>query len=194
MLTSDNTSATKQSHRAETVCATTQPATFSTPSLPPARPQAYAQNAPSPSQLQAPCPPPTPGPSPSPSAYGDRLNLVDLELLHTFTTSTYATLSENALIRDAWRLSVLPMCLSTEFLTRTVLAVSALHLGCYRPGRRDFYTNLALTYHQRATREVVNLVHVENVTTKNWEHMYVFSALTIYFSNPFSSPLVRGRN
>ena len=55
--------------------------------------------------------------------HGDRLSLTDLELLHTFTTSTYATLSENALIRDAWRLSLMPMCLSTEFLMRTVPVV-----------------------------------------------------------------------
>lgn len=76
-----------------------------------------------------------------------------LELLHNFTTTTFVTLSDNLVIRDFYRMSAVKIGLQCDYIMRTVLAVSALHLAYHRPETREHYRSLAMTHHQIASRQ-----------------------------------------
>lgn len=76
-----------------------------------------------------------------------------LELLHNFTTMTFATLSDSVIIRDFYRVSAVQLGLSCDYIMRAVLAVSALHLAYHRPERREHYHSLAMMHHQVASRD-----------------------------------------
>lgn len=76
-----------------------------------------------------------------------------LELLHNFTTRTFATLPDSIIIQDFYRQSAVQLGLRCDYIMRAVLAVSALHLAYHRPEMRDHYRALAMTHHQVASRE-----------------------------------------
>ncbi|KAL5612780.1 hypothetical protein BROUX41_004135 [Berkeleyomyces rouxiae] len=117
------------------------------------------------------------------SLHGDHeLNLVDLELLHNFTTSTYATLSSDPGVRDVWRINVVRFGVQCEYVMRSILAVSALHIAHHKPQKRDFYFSRALAYHQMASRAATPLMSNLATSSEGWEYLYLFSTLTIFFS------------
>lgn len=107
------------------------------------------------------------------------LNVLDLELMHNFSTSTYATLSNDTLLRDMWRVSAVQLALNCDYVLRCVLAVSALHLARHRPDKRDYYTSHALLHHQIASRAA--MAELSNVTRDNVRPLQMFSILTIIF-------------
>lgn len=82
-----------------------------------------------------------------------------LELLHNFTTRTFATLSDSTIIRDFYRQSAVQLGLRCDYIMRAVLAVSSLHLAYHRPEMRDHYRSLAMTHHQVASREASKAHH-----------------------------------
>ncbi|KAK1769385.1 hypothetical protein QBC33DRAFT_533237 [Phialemonium atrogriseum] len=108
------------------------------------------------------------------------LNVLDLELMHNFSTSTYATLSNDTLLRDMWRVSAVQLALNCDYVLRCVLAVSALHLARHRPDKRDYYTSHALLHHQIASRAA--MAELSNVTRENVRPLQMFSILTIIFA------------
>lgn len=103
-----------------------------------------------------------------------------LELLHNFTTRTFATLSDSIIIRDFYRLSAVQLGLRCDYIMRTVLAVSALHLAHHRPEMRDHYHSLAMTHHQVASRDAMALMTDPDPPTA--EKLFLFSVLTIFFA------------
>lgn len=78
--------------------------------------------------------------------------MVDLELLHNFSTRTHATLSERPVLRDFYRFTAIQYGFQHEYIMRTLLAVSACHMAFHRPEQRDHYQGLAMSYHRIATR------------------------------------------
>lgn len=116
--------------------------------------------------------------SPSPSSWSpDDLNMLDLELLLNYTTSTYSTFSNDRLVHDFWRRTVPDMGLQCDFVMRCVLALSALHIASYRPDKREFYISTALRHHQLASRKAMLLLG--HVTEDTAENLFIFSILTI---------------
>lgn len=103
---------------------------------------------------------------------------MDLELLHNYTIATYATLSNDLLLRQLWKVTVPQMGLSCDYVMRSVLAVSALHMAFHRPDKREFYISRALLYHQLASRKAMSLM--AKVRSETAENLYLFSILTIY--------------
>ncbi|RYP75434.1 hypothetical protein DL769_003828 [Monosporascus sp. CRB-8-3] len=108
------------------------------------------------------------------------LNLADLELLHNFTTVTYATLSENPLLREFYRSTSVQLGLGCGYIMRVVLAVSGLHLAHYRPLKRDYYQALAITHHRIASRDAMSLMN--EVAPETALSLFLFSVLTVYFA------------
>lgn len=100
--------------------------------------------------------PPAPGSSPGPPG---GLDMQSLELLHNFTTRTFATMSDSIIIRDFYRQSAVQLGLRCDYIMRTVLAISALHLAYHRPEMRDHYHSLAMTHHQVASRDASETRH-----------------------------------
>ncbi|ROT35918.1 hypothetical protein SODALDRAFT_316163 [Sodiomyces alkalinus F11] len=108
------------------------------------------------------------------------LNMLDLELMHNFTSFTYATLSSDGMIRNMFRTDVVRMAFVCDYVMRSLLAVSALHLAHFRPDRRDFYVNRAVMHHRAASQSAVPLL--TQFRPGDCESLYLFSILTIYFA------------
>ncbi|KAH9887513.1 hypothetical protein F4778DRAFT_756960 [Xylariomycetidae sp. FL2044] len=118
--------------------------------------------------------------TPGPRSLPDDLKMADLELLHNYTTSTYATLSESVVLREFYRMSAVQMSLSCDYNMRALLAVSALQLAHYRPRMRDYYQSLAMTHHQIASRSAMALMSDINPSTA--PNLFLFSVLTIFYA------------
>ncbi|KAL0943392.1 uncharacterized protein CTRU02_201278 [Colletotrichum truncatum] len=108
------------------------------------------------------------------------LNFVDLELIHNFTNSVYMTLSTDPLVRQMWKVSVVGLALKCEYVMRTLLSISALHLAHQRPERKEALVSKALLYHRTASREAMKLM--SNLDERNAENLFLFSLLTIFFA------------
>lgn len=105
--------------------------------------------------------------------------MLDLELLHNFCTSTYATLSDDPLIRDLWRVRVVKLCFICDYAMLALLSVSAMHLGRFSPDRRDLLREKAISYHNRASNLATQ--SMDNLNEENSQSLFAFSILTIYF-------------
>lgn len=107
-------------------------------------------------------------------------SILDMELLHNFTTSTCFTLSKNPVLQTVWRVKVPQLGFLFEFVMHGILAVSALHFAHARPKMRDQYVSLASRHHETGLRSVTALL--SNITQDNCPATYVFTALTCIIS------------
>ncbi|KAK8086089.1 C6 zinc finger protein [Apiospora phragmitis] len=110
------------------------------------------------------------------------LNMQDLELLHNYTTRTYATLSESLILRDFYRTTALQCGLKEEYIMRTLLSVSAAHMAYHRTERQGHYQSLAMSHHQIAAKTAMELMKTTMTTPSQAESLFLFSVLTIYFA------------
>ncbi|KAM0284405.1 hypothetical protein ACHAQH_001981 [Verticillium albo-atrum] len=109
------------------------------------------------------------------------LNMVDLELIHNFTTFTYATLGSDPQVRQMMKTTVIRMALECEYIMHTVLAVSALHLSHYRQARADFYVTKAMQHHQVGAHVAIALMGGD-LRKEDCEHLHLFCMLTIFYA------------
>ncbi|KAH6717726.1 hypothetical protein BKA61DRAFT_476235 [Leptodontidium sp. MPI-SDFR-AT-0119] len=108
------------------------------------------------------------------------LNLLDLELLHNYVTSTAFTIHTDPAMKIAWRVNVPQVGFSYDFVMRGILALSALHMAHYKPDKREFYISQAMLQHQTGLRVATEVL--ASVTKENCTGVYAFSALTIFFT------------
>lgn len=108
------------------------------------------------------------------------LNLLDLELLNNFTSSTCNTLSGNPTNRNIWKNAVVRRALSCEFVMRVVLAVSATQIAQHRPNQKHYYLSHAMAYHEIASRKAVSLM--AEMRPEDLEDLWIFSVLTLFFA------------
>ncbi|KAL2268007.1 hypothetical protein VTJ83DRAFT_2853 [Remersonia thermophila] len=109
--------------------------------------------------------------------------MLELELLHNYTTQTYRTLTADP-IWDFWRDDVVRLGLRCEYVMQTVLAVSALHLAFLRPDRRDEYITEGIMLHQRASRSAMKVMAAGDglVDADQAASVFAFSMLTMFFA------------
>lgn len=112
---------------------------------------------------------------------GGSLPLLELELLHNFTTKTYTTLTADSCLWDFWRDDVVQLGLSEDYIMRAVLAVSALHLAYHRPDRRDFYVEEGIILHQKASRAAMRVMASDGIDKDRAASLFIFSMLTMFF-------------
>ncbi|KAL1638018.1 hypothetical protein SLS58_009039 [Diplodia intermedia] len=108
------------------------------------------------------------------------MNMVDLELLHNFVTSTAFTVSQNADLRTLWRVEVPRLAFQHDFVMRAILAVSAAHMAHWKPDKADFYIARAVAHHKIGLRGPNSIL--PHVTEDNCSALYIFSALTAILS------------
>ncbi|KAF2144890.1 uncharacterized protein K452DRAFT_356248 [Aplosporella prunicola CBS 121167] len=108
------------------------------------------------------------------------LNMTDLQLLHNYTTSTCMTISTEPDLQNFYRVEAPRIAFANDFVMRTILAVSALHLARFNPTKRDYYISLAMGQHKIALRGPTAIL--PNITKDNCLPIFVFSALTIVFA------------
>ena len=108
------------------------------------------------------------------------LSMLDLELMHNFSTSTAYTLNDDSLMCTLFRTSIPKLCLRHPFLMRALLAVSALHVAHYTPSRRHLLVDYAVQQHQAASKTAT--VMLSEMTDDTCIAMYIFSVLTYVFA------------
>jgi hypothetical protein len=108
------------------------------------------------------------------------LNLLDLELLHNFSTSTCYTLHSDPALKTLWRINVPQLGFQYDFVMRGILALSALHLAYYRPEKRDLFIAQAKAQTQAGLRAATSMLM--NITQENCSAVWIFSALTCIFT------------
>ncbi|KFY76288.1 hypothetical protein V499_04014 [Pseudogymnoascus sp. VKM F-103] len=117
------------------------------------------------------------------SAYGDSqlsLDLVNMELLHHYTTSTYHTLRRDPVQRTLWQMTVCEIGFSNEFVLRGILAIAALHLASLRPSRKDFYISRGIMHHELGLRRATSLLPY--MDKENCTPLCIFAALAGIFA------------
>jgi hypothetical protein len=112
------------------------------------------------------------------------LNLIDLELLHHFTTITCFTFSSDPLTQTLWRVHAPQHGLCHEFVLHSLLAVAGLHLAHLKPNRSSLYIGKALVHYQASS--TIARPMISDLTASNCSSLFLFSVLTSYFS--FASP------
>lgn len=108
------------------------------------------------------------------------LNLLDLELLHNFTSSTCNTLSSSFEVRSAWRTAVVRKALHCDYVMHALLAVSGTHMAHHRSDEKHHYLLHATRHHDIATHAAIPLM--VNLIPENIESLWIFSILTMYFA------------
>ncbi|PGH02729.1 hypothetical protein GX51_04463 [Blastomyces parvus] len=122
--------------------------------------------------------------SPIPSSSG--LDVIDLELLHHYTTFTYKTLPSGAAPdqHELWQTQVVQLGFQHEFLLRGILAAAALHLSYLRPQRRESLALRASTHQSMAVQsfhEALNRVDPSNCVA-----IFAFSCILVALT--FAAP------
>jgi len=120
------------------------------------------------------------GSVPGGDAQSSELNLLDLELLHNFTTATAATLHTDSALKELWKINVPKIGFRYEFVMRGILSLSALHLARYQPEKRDIYLSQAMHHHDFGLRIATSVL--SNANEDNASAVYIFSALTLFFT------------
>ncbi|KAL2259886.1 hypothetical protein VTK26DRAFT_6270 [Humicola hyalothermophila] len=110
----------------------------------------------------------------------DVINMMDLELIHNFITFTCATLVSDPAVRQLLRTTAIQMALDCEYLMRSILAVSALHLSRYRPQKKALYIQCAIHHHQAASSVAIALL--ADLKPDECERLHLFSMLTVYYA------------
>lgn len=108
--------------------------------------------------------------------------MLDMELLHNFSTSTYATLSDDPLIRDLWRVRVVKLCFTCDYAMLALLSVSALHLAQFSPARSDLLHERAIGCHNKASSIATQYMSRLDEGS-NSQCLFAFSIFTIYFGS-----------
>ncbi|KFY24077.1 hypothetical protein V491_02297 [Pseudogymnoascus sp. VKM F-3775] len=117
------------------------------------------------------------------STYSDsqlNLDLVDMELLHHYTTSTYHTLRSDPVQRTLWQMTVCEIGFSNEFVLRGILAIAALHLASLRPSEKDFYIERGIMHHELGLRMATSLLPY--MDKENCTPLCIFSGLAGIFA------------
>ncbi|QSS59627.1 C6 zinc finger domain-containing protein [Histoplasma capsulatum] len=127
---------------------------------------------------------PPPNTSTIPRSSG--LDVIDLELLHHYTTFTYKTLPSGATSdqHEIWQIQVVQLGFQHEFLLRGILAVAALHLSYLHPQRREPLALRASTHQSiavKALHEVLNRVDPFNCVA-----IFAFSCILVALT--FAAP------
>lgn len=115
---------------------------------------------------------------PPPQSQG-AINMMDLELMHNFTTFTCTTMASDPAVRQLLRTTAVHMAVDCEYIMRSILAVSALHLSRHRPQKKDLYIGRAMEHHEAASSVVIQLM--SDLKPEECERLHIFSVLTVYY-------------
>ncbi|KAL5358519.1 hypothetical protein BJX96DRAFT_146717 [Aspergillus floccosus] len=124
-------------------------------------------------------PPPATRPNLSLSSFSD-LEVLDLELLHHYTTSTCYTLSRAPAVQAIWRDEAPRVGFTMPFVLHGLLALSALHLARSNPSRRAECVARAQMHHEAAVRTVAPVVPF--LAADNCVALFLFASLICIYS------------
>lgn len=112
----------------------------------------------------------------------------ELELLHHFSTVTYATMAIRDDLRRMWQIDVPKMALKQSFLMHSIFSVTALHIASSSAENQALYTGRAIHHYSIALEEYSN--KLKGITKENNCSLIICASLTVVFalSLAMSSP------
>ncbi|KAH9211612.1 hypothetical protein DL95DRAFT_341556 [Leptodontidium sp. 2 PMI_412] len=108
------------------------------------------------------------------------LNIIDLELLHNYCTSTALTLHRDPATIRLWTITVPQLGFLHDYVLHGILALSALHMGYCFPDRKEFCTEQATLHHKSGLAKATPALSA--FAEENASAMYIFSALTCLYT------------
>ncbi|CAD6441714.1 dc7210a3-4701-4f3c-bfb1-19806323dcef [Sclerotinia trifoliorum] len=112
--------------------------------------------------------------------HGSSFTLLDMELLHHYTTSTFMTVVSNPSLATLWRINIPQLACSHEIVMRGILSIAALHIAYYKPEKRDFYVSTAVSHHQNALASAITMM--DDVNDDNCTALHIFTSITLIYS------------
>lgn len=112
------------------------------------------------------------------------LQMLELELLHHFTTETCYTLSDRHDSHELWRVTVPQVAFQHDFLMRGILAIAALHLSCLRPDRQAHWSHVAAKQQDAALGSFRRIM--THMDQSNCDAFLALSSLIVVYG--FESP------
>ncbi|KAL0940151.1 C6 zinc finger protein [Colletotrichum truncatum] len=111
------------------------------------------------------------------------LNMLDLELIHHWTLNTYDSLTIDPLLRTFWLRNAVRVGFRCEFVMRSILALSAMHLGYLNPARREELTQHALNHNNLAAAATrASIYQVDQVEdTEMRENLFLYSVIILFY-------------
>jgi hypothetical protein len=103
------------------------------------------------------------------------LEVINLELLHFYTTTTSLTLSNRPEQQRIWQQVVPQIAFTHGFLLHGILAFSALHLAPSQPERNTFLWTEATAHHDIGLR--LFRLAMSNITSQNCDACLAFSTI-----------------
>ncbi|KAH7400138.1 hypothetical protein BKA64DRAFT_475215 [Cadophora sp. MPI-SDFR-AT-0126] len=108
------------------------------------------------------------------------LNLIDMELLHNYCTSTALTLHRDPAIVKLWSITVPQFGFLHDYVMHGILALSALHMAYCFPERKEICTEQAALHHKSGLIKATPAL--STFAEENASAMYLFSALTCLYT------------
>ncbi|KFY88171.1 hypothetical protein V498_06885 [Pseudogymnoascus sp. VKM F-4517 (FW-2822)] len=103
-----------------------------------------------------------------------------LELMHHFSTVTYATAAHRDDLRLMWQIQVPKLALKHKYLMHSLFSVAALHIAHCNPESQSPYIDKAIRYHNLALQEFS--LELQSITQENSTSLFTCAALTILFA------------
>ena len=104
----------------------------------------------------------------------------DIELMHHFTTSTYAGLVDSKEVEYMWQTEAPKIAMRFPFLMKGILAVSAMHLAYLQPQKKKQWTMKALQYETSGLPSV--RASMEQLGEDNCHALFAFSGLLVAYT------------
>lgn len=102
-------------------------------------------------------------------------NLLDVELLHYYTTVTCFSLSSRPSKQQIWQIAVPREAASHQFLLHALLSIAAVNLKYLHPTKRRFYERAASTHRNLALSTSIHALH--EVTPSNCHALFALSCV-----------------
>ncbi|KAH7378909.1 hypothetical protein BKA64DRAFT_686947 [Cadophora sp. MPI-SDFR-AT-0126] len=108
------------------------------------------------------------------------INILHIELMHTYATASCFTLSRNPALQSVWGVQIPRIGMEFDYVMCAIMAFSSLHMAYFKPEKKELYTSQAVHLHGAAMRSV-NAV-LPNVTNENCAALWSFAVLNCAFS------------
>ncbi|CZR65702.1 related to regulatory protein involved in control of sterol uptake [Phialocephala subalpina] len=128
---------------------------------------------------------PTPSPEQPLSSVGGSASvpstrLLELELLHFYSTKTYQGFPPLSPDQNLWQVFAVEEALKFDFLMKEIFALAALHKATEKPELALEYVSHALEWQNQAL--ALSRSALQNVTQENSGAVFIFSIMTMIFA------------
>ncbi|KAK5658627.1 hypothetical protein OQA88_2020 [Cercophora sp. LCS_1] len=106
-----------------------------------------------------------------------------MELMHHYSTVVYATFTCDPIIQPMFQARVARVALKCDYLLKTILAITALHMARSKSDKKekDIYLATALDYYQNALQQATPLLLNLQEGDEEVLNLYFFSSFTIIY-------------